>query len=215
MKTIQILTGGFVCPYQLGVCMYIKTHYNLNNVKFIGGGGGSWLSIYMASDMPNKIITRAFMPKLKHRFETAPLHTKWQTIGIFLKNEIPRYIKSTEFVDNKQITVSLSKFDECKLKTEMTENYGTLDGLLHLCYLSSFLSGIDIPVYRNNKFIYVPFTTKDTSTIDLCVYPSMWGRRFKLEEYTGCDFANKLLMDGYTDTMNNSEFIDNKLDKDP
>ena len=51
MKYLYLAPGGFTLPYTLGICQFIKEHYYLNDYKFIGSSAGSWLSVYLASDI--------------------------------------------------------------------------------------------------------------------------------------------------------------------
>lgn len=222
MKLIQISPSGFVAPYQLGICMYIKNNYDLKDTKFIGGSAGSWLSVYLASDINNNDLLYKFMPKFKEEFETATMTNKWKTVGWFLKQEIPKYIGNTDFVLNKNVLVSVSKIDKLCLKNEVTDNYDNLGDLMQLCYLSSFipfLSGSYIPIYRNNKFIDATFTKKENKTVDLLIYPTMWGRKFKFSEYIGCNRYNTninfedMLKNGYIDSIKNKNFLNKMLIK--
>lgn len=217
MKLIQISPSGFVAPYQLGVCMYIKNNYNLKDTKFIGGSAGSWLSVYLASDINNNDLLYKFMPKFKDEFESATVTNKWKNVGYFLKQEIPKYIGNTDFIKSKTVLISVSKINTFKLKNEIVDNYDSLEDLMQLCYLSSFipiLSGNYIPVYRNNKFIDATFTKKENSKVDLLIYPTMWGRKFKFGDYVGCsnnkvDFYS-MLKNGYIDSIKNKYTL-NKL----
>lgn len=220
MKIIQISPSGFVAPYQLGVCMYIKNHYNLLDTKFIGGSAGSWLSVYMASDINNDDLLHKFMPDFMDEFGYNKVIRKWRTVGKFLKTEIPRYISSTSFVDEKRIMVSLSNIDTCKLVNEITDDYSSLDELMELCYLSSFiplLSGDNIPVYKNKRFVDATFTKKVFNKVDLFINPTMWGRKFYMSDYVGYNKTfkkidyHKLLREGYLDAMKNKRVIFEKL----
>lgn len=218
MKLIQISPSGFVAPYQLGICMYIKNHYDLRDTKFIGGSAGSWLAVYLASDIKNNDLLYNFMPKFKYEFEDASMSNKWKNVGRFLKQEIPKYIGNTEFIYNKNILISVSNIDNFKLNNEVIDNYDTLTELMQLCYLSSFiplLSGNYIPLYKNKKFIDATFTRKDYNNVDLLIYPSMWGRKFRYSDYIGCNVYNKvdfyaMLKNGYIDSIKNKAFL-NKI----
>lgn len=217
MKLIQVAPSGFVAPYQLGTCMYIKNNYNLEDTNYIGGSSGSWMSVYMASDISNKDLLYKFMPNFKAAMHGLPTRRKWQLIGQFLKTEIPKYISSTTFVDEKRVLVSVSKLDTCKLSNEVTDNYDNLDELMQLCYLSSFipvLSGFNVPLYKNNKYIDAAFTKKVSEKVDLFVYPTMWGRSYKFFEYIGKTENDyyALLERGYKDAKINRNIIDTKLE---
>lgn len=218
MKIIQISPSGFVAPYQLGICMYIKNHFPMKNTKIIGGSAGSWMAVYLASDINNDDLIHKFMPVFKLNFEEATMLNRWKNVGNFLKEEIPKYISSTNFVEDKQVLISVSKIDTFKLINEVTDNYDSLSELIQLCYLSSYiplLSGRNIPVYKNKLFIDETFTKRINTTVDLFINPTMWGRSFKQAEYIGCstikpDF-DKQLRNGYLDSMRNKHILRKKL----
>ena len=44
---INIYPGGLHGFYMMGICKYIKNHYNLNNCKFYGASAGSWNGLYL------------------------------------------------------------------------------------------------------------------------------------------------------------------------
>lgn len=223
MTVIQISPAGFVAPYLIGTAMYIKNTYDLSKTKFIGGSAGSWISVYMASDINNYDLMYNFMPDFREQIENLPPLKKWKHIGKFLKTEIPKYIGSTSFVDEKRVLVSVSKLNTYELKNEVTDNYETLDELLQLCYLSSFIPMIsdkNIVKYRNNKYIDSTFTKTIKSNVDLLIYPSMWGRKFCLASYYGIldDSSSQynfeqLFKLGYKDALIHRDYIRQRLNK--
>jgi predicted acylesterase/phospholipase RssA len=46
-KIISISPGGYKGFYVLGICQYIKEHYNLDNYIFSGASAGSWNALAM------------------------------------------------------------------------------------------------------------------------------------------------------------------------
>ena len=54
---INIYPGGLHGFYMMGICKYIKNHYNLNQYKFYGASAGSWNGLYLTyKDKDDKFI---------------------------------------------------------------------------------------------------------------------------------------------------------------
>ena len=145
MRYIYLGPGGFTMPYTLGVCQFIKEHYLLNNYKFIGASAGSWLSVYLASDM---FLTNDLITDYSKEFENKGIFYKWHNICSFLIDEFTKSIKDTKFIDKKLIKISVSNYENKTISNKLIDDYDNLDELLQLCSISSYvpiLSGLSIP----------------------------------------------------------------------
>lgn len=71
---------GFTMPYILGFCQFIKERYIISNYKFIGESAGSWLSVYLASDM---FLTDELIKDYSNIFKNKGVFYKWHNICPF------------------------------------------------------------------------------------------------------------------------------------
>ena len=100
LKYIYLAPVAFTMPYNLGICNFIKEHYNLDKYYFIGSSAGSWLSIYLPSDM---VLPEDLIDSYVNNFESSNILYKWNNICPFLMKEFPKYINDKSFIYNKKI----------------------------------------------------------------------------------------------------------------
>ena len=55
-KIISISPGGFKGVYMLGVCLYIKDHFDLKNYIFSGASAGAWNSLVLCCKKDVKLF---------------------------------------------------------------------------------------------------------------------------------------------------------------
>jgi hypothetical protein len=210
-KYLYLAPGGFTMPYTLGVCQFIKEHYSLDNYKFIGTSAGSWLSIYLASDMYS---TDNLIHKYTELFDNKDIFFKWHNICPFLIDEFSKNINDNKFVIDKRIKVSISYVNK-SITNELVDDYETLDELLHLCLISSFipiLSGLNIPK-RNNLITFDGFFTEpdfQNTKISYVIGNAMFNRHFTFCDVIGKSKLNiqELLNLGYYDCIINKNELD-------
>lgn len=214
IKYLYLSPGGFSLPYMMGICQFIKEHYNLKNYNYIGASAGSWLSVYLASDM---LDTEPLLLNYNELFEDKNLIYKWNNICPFLINEFSDNIKNSKFVRKKNILVSISNYDTTNkiISNELVNDYKNLHELLNLCLISSyipFLSGRNIPK-RNNLITFDGVFSEpnfDNYNIKLKISNDMFGRHFTFSEILGKNKVsiNELLDIGYQDSIKNKEMLD-------
>lgn len=199
-------------PYTLGVCQFIKENYSLNNYKFIGASAGSWLSVYLASDM---YFTDDIIIDYSKLFENKGIFYKWHNISPFLIEEFTKSISDTSFVDKKLIKISVSNYENKTINNKLVDDYDNLNELLILCSISSYvpiLSGLSIPK-RDNLITFDGYFTKldfEDSKIKLKICNSMFDRKFSLSDVVGKSKINinELINLGYYDSIENKEKLD-------
>ena len=96
-KYLYLAPGGFTMPYTMGICQYIKEHYSLKNYKFIGASAGSWLSVYLASDM---LLIDDLITDYSTLFSNKGIFYKWNNICPFLIN---KFAQSLTGLSNESI----------------------------------------------------------------------------------------------------------------
>lgn len=211
-KYLYLAPGGFTMPYTLGVCQFIKEHYSLNNYKFIGASAGSWLSVYLASDM---FLTDKIITDYSKIFENKDIFYKWHNICPFLIDEFTKSIKDTQFIEQKLIKVSVSNYENKTISNKLIDDYNNLDELLQLCSISSYipiLSGLSIPK-RNNLITFDGYFTEpdfEHRKIKLKICNSMFNRKFTLSDVVGKSKINinELINLGYYDSIQNKDYLD-------
>jgi hypothetical protein len=212
-KYLYLAPGGFTMPYTLGVCQFIKENYSLTNYKFIGASAGSWLSVYLASDMN---LTDDIIIDYSKLFENKGIFYKWHNICPFLIDEFTKSISDTSFINKKLIKVSVSNYENKTFSNKLIDDYDNLDELLQLCTISSYipiLSGISIPK-RNNLITFDGYFTEpdfEDSKIKLKICNYMFNRKFTLSDVLGKSKINinELINLGYYDSIKNKEKLDN------
>lgn len=212
---LYLAPGGFTMPYTLGVCQFIKEHYVLTNYKFIGASAGSWLSVYLASDM---FLTDELIKDYSNIFENKGIFYKWHNICPFLIDEFTKSIKDTDFVNKKLIKVSVSNYENKVISNRLVDDYDNLEELLKLCSISSYipiLSGLSIPK-RNNLITFDGYFTEpdfEHREIKLKISNSMFDRKFTLSDVVGKSKINinELINLGYYDCINNKNYLDKIL----
>ena len=215
-KTIYLGPGGFTMPYTLGICKYIKDNYKLSEYNFIGSSAGSWLAVYLASDL-NENDTMMLIDKYSEEFENSNKNFlyKWHNSGNFLKNEYMNRIKNTNFVNEKKIKISVSRYKNNKLFNELLYDYNNLEELLELCKLSSyipFLTGNNIPKY--NEIITIDsFFTNINFEYDILIYFGTFNRKFTMREIIGRSKipAKEYFLEGYNDAFKNKILLNSIL----
>ena len=210
-KYLYLAPGGFTLPYTLGICQFIKEHYSLDNYKFIGSSAGSWLSVYLASDIlyPNKLVK-----DYSNLFENKDMIYRWNNVCPFLIDEFTDLIKDTSFVKEKKIKVSMSALKKNKISNYIVDDYDSLEELLNLCYLSSYipvLSGLSLP-RRKDLIIFDGYFTEPqfTDKIELKIYNNMFNRKFTFADVIGKSNLDLeyLIRIGYYDSMINKKKFD-------
>ena len=212
-KYLYLAPGGFTMPYTMGICQYIKEHYSLKNYKFIGASAGSWLSVYLASDM---LLIDDLITDYSTLFSNKGVLYKWNNICPFLINKFTKSITDTTFIENKLIKISVSNYENKTINNILIDDYKNLEELLNLCYISSYvpiLSGLSIPK-RNDLIIFDGYFTKldlKQDEIKLKICNSMFNRKFSLKDVLGKNEINinELVNLGYSDSIKNKYIFDN------
>lgn len=193
-KIIHVTPAGFAAPYTLGICYYIKNHFNVKDKVIVGGSAGSWIGVYLASDISNYDLIENFLPRFNKVFNNVPVMYKWNSVSNFLKNEMKYYIHNTDFVENKQVKVSLTRINKLRFTNEISDSYNNLNELFELCEMSSYipcLSGAKVPVKDKNIYIDNTFSREKENIKShklLKIHPRLWD--FKVNTYTYLGMRN-------------------------
>lgn len=214
-KTIYLGPGGFTMPYTLGICKFIKDNYDLSNYNFIGSSAGSWLAVYLASDISSDNIQK-IIDNYSEKFESNNKNFlyKWHYTGDFLKDEYIKYINNQESITNdKHIKISVTRYKDRKLINELLDDYNNIEELLELCKYSSYiplLTGNNLPKY-NDIITIDSFFTNINFEYDILIYFGTFDRKFTMREIIGRTKikASDYFKEGYSDALKNKNKLNN------
>ena len=93
-QLITIAPAGVYGFYELGVCDYLKKHYDLTNCVFSGASAGAWNSLYMSyNSKDDRLLSRIkFFNSLKRK-------------SVYIKT---KEIQLEKFVETKIASISTS-----------------------------------------------------------------------------------------------------------
>lgn len=213
-KIISISPGGYKGFYLLGVCNYIKKHYDLSNYVFTGASAGAWNSLLMTYKKDNsKLIYDILDSDLKYK--------SMQSLELALKYRILNLYSSEDF-DLKSLFIGVTSIEKCKLETNIFSNFDNLEDAVDCCIASSnipFVTGNFTTIYNNKLSFDGGFSQQPYLSIrkpELHIYPFMWKedtRRLKrldiIKDLFSRDVnAIRLFENGYQDSQYNKEFLD-------
>ena len=131
--------AGIKCPYNFGICHYLKNHFDLSNKKMVGFSSGSIINLFMSM---NKEKNNEFLNKL-------------------IKNKLNNDIKGYLIKTIKSIGTSFSEkdFDLSRVNIGVAHadglhiynNFLNLKDLLSCCISSSF---IPLITYKDLFYFY-------------------------------------------------------------
>ena len=212
VKYLYLAPAGFTMPYNLGICQFIKENYFLDDYKFIGASAGSWLSVYLASDMN---LNDNIIKDYSELFQNKGIMYKWHNVCPFLTKEFKNRINDNSFITDKKVKISISSYHNNSIKNTLIDDYENLEELLNLCTISSYipvLSGLKIPRVNNLITFDGYFTEPDFEhrRINLRICNSMFNRHFTFSDVIGKSKINieELINLGYYDCIQNKDKLD-------
>lgn len=207
-NTITISPAGYYGFYILGVCMYIKEHYNTDNCVFSGASAGALSSLFMTiKNNPKKMMDLIVVNEnYKNKNASEVLQIMKQ---IVIKN-----FSENDYELNK-LFISVNAIDQTNIYTDF-ENF---EDVINCCEASSHIPYITGPrtLKYKNKFVFDGGLCKnpyfDALKPILHIHPNIWGQNAKtpfiLYKTNPVDFE-KLYERGYQDTL---KFGKETLDK--
>lgn len=197
-KLITISPSGYYGFYTIGICIYIREHYDISNCIFSGISSGAWNCFFMAVKEDKNI------QKIK---------------DIITKDYRNKYIPEIVEDLKQQVLIKFTKddFDMSRIyigttvglgKTHIYNNFETLEDMLECCISSSnvpFVTGTIFDTYKNSSvydgiFSKNPYLELNTNKI-LEIHHNMWGQNSKLDFVLFKKFTfEKLFENGYNDT---------------
>jgi len=227
-KIISISPGGYKGFYELGICKYIKKHYDLSNYVFSGASAGAWNSLVLCYKGDITDIEKLLMDESIHKVKSI------RELKDTVKHRILSNFKTEDFHLEK-LFVGTTLLDNCKTKTIIYSGFTDLEDAVDCCVASSHIPLITGGInqkYRNayhydGGFSKHPYLSEED--IVLYITPDLWNHDnkkksfFRLSDYTTLlsrshySFEN-MIREGYEDSKKNKHFLDvifNGEDQDP
>ena len=224
-KLISISPGGFKGFYVLGVCKFIKQHYNLDDYIFSGASAGAWNSLLLCfkrdiGEIQNKILDTTLQNT--HKLLDIEKRIQHKMLDEF----------TTADFDLKRLFIGVTTFQNCKTNTTIYTGFDSLEDALDCCIASSHIpmvTGGLTNFYRNvlsfdggfSKYPYLN-TTKSV----LHITPNIWRKGERIENqqkslsihdyttlFSKAQFQfSDTVEKGYRDSVENRKVLDSIFD---
>lgn len=223
-KLISISPGGYKGVYLLGVCMYIRDNFDMDNYIFTGSSAGAWNALLMtykkdAAQMKHDIVDYS-LQNSKTLYE----------IEMTMKSRLLQQ-SSTDDFDLRRLFVGVTTIHGYKANTTIFSGFNHLEDSIDCCIASShipLITGGFINKYDNklsfdggfSKYPYLNITQPV-----LHITPSMWNKKTtpnpiaNIQDYTTLFSRDKfdfieMYENGYQDAHNNRAYLKYVLDKE-
>ena len=233
-RLISISPGGFKGFYVLGICKYIKQHYNLENYIFSGASAGAWNSLFLCYKGDIETIQAKILDVELQNSKSI------QDMEKLIKTRVlENYV--TEDFDLRRLFIGVTTIEPSDEKTRFSVRRGIhtnttiftgfheVEDALNCCIASShipLITGGFTNVYQNFLSYDGGFSNHPYLNITepvLHISPNMWkksalpkssdGAGLSLSDYTTLFSKDKfhfhkLVEDGYADAQRNKKVLD-------
>lgn len=225
-KIISISPGGFKGVYMLGLCVYIKHNFNLDNFIFSGASAGAWNSLILCCKKDvNCFKTDIVDYSIKNSNTLFDLEYS-------MKNKILEYYTTDDF-DLRRLYIGVTTLNGFHPETKIFSNFNNLEDAINCCIASSHIplvTGGFINKYNNmftfdGGFSRTPYLNISENVLHIT--PSIWNnknikpkKRYSalgnMNEFTTLFSKNKynfteLYVNGYHDAKKNHDYLKSRL----
>lgn len=142
-KSLILKPGGLKGFYMMGICRYIKEHYDLQDWKFYGSSAGAWNALYLVCNKDDFFLSQAY--ELSD-FEYTDLYDLEKTIKKRMLNHFSIY----DFdLSRLHICISSKRRWLPMLRKNIVRDFRDLDDVIECCITSSHL-----PFISNGRLFY-------------------------------------------------------------
>lgn len=220
-KIISISPGGFKGVYMLGVCMYIKDNFNLDNYIFSGASAGAWNSLVLCCKKDVKLFKEEI---LDYSIKNSKTIIELENL---MKTRILQHYTTDDF-DLRRLFIGVTTLNGLYPETTIYSDFQNLEDAINCCIASSHIPLITGGVINryHNKFTFdggfsrVPYLNIKQNVLHIT--PSMWKQETKrstigdINEFTTLFSKNKynfsqLFLSGYEDADKHKDFLEIKL----
>ena len=211
---IVISPGGRYGMYNLGICHYIKNHFDIKNKKIIGFSAGSWNALFMSinKEYMNDILRKTF----KLNKDNLPNMLKKS------KNIVDEY--NIQDFDIKNVYIGTSVCNLFYNQLVIHNNFLTIEDATRCCISSSFIPFLtcnDLFYFYKNKLsfdggLFYKKYIKTLPSTTLVIGFKMFGRHTNQQIYKELYKKNKisvyqLYIKGYHDASKHHKYFENFL----
>jgi len=228
-KLVSISPGGYKGIYMLGVCIFIKDNFDLDNYVFSGASAGAWNALTLCY---KKDIRYLKQQVLDYSLQNSKSINEIETL---MKKRFLLFSKTEDF-DLRRLFIGVTTLEKFKPKTYIFYGFESLEDALDCCIASShipLITGGFVNKYKNlytfdGGFSKYPYLNNMKPSIHIS--PSIWKEKpgyqgdkesFDITQYTTLFSRNNLdftqLYDsGYNDSQKNyaylKYFLDSQID---
>jgi hypothetical protein len=223
-KIISISPGGFKGVYMLGLCVYIKDNFNLDNFIFSGASAGAWNSLMLCCKKDINYFKSDIVD-----YSIKNTNTLFD-LEYLMKKKILEYYTTEDF-DLKRLFIGVTALNGFYPETKIFSNFNNLEDAINCCIASShipLITGGFINKY-NNMFTFDGGFSKtpylNISENALHITPSIWKKEqvvihrnsiTDLNEFTTLFSKHKynfteLYVNGYHDAKKNHDYLKSRL----
>ena len=222
-KIISISPGGYKGVYMLGICIYIKDNFNLDEFIFSGASAGAWNSLMLCCK------------KDAHFFKTDIVDYSIKNsktifeLEYLMKKKILEYYTTDDF-ELRKLFIGVTSLNGYYPETQIFSNFNNLEDAINCCIASSHIplvTGGIINKY-NNMFTFDGGFSKtpylNISENVLHITPSMWNNTQPTKRNSMRDFNEfttlfskhkynftELYINGYHDAKKNHDYLKSRL----
>lgn len=215
-KIINIYPGGLHGFYMMGICKYIKNHYNVDTHKLYGASAGSWNGLYLTyrdKDKDDKFIENIENIMMDERPKSI------YKLQLKIRDTLLEKYNTNDF-DIERLYVSVAEINKpiFRIKKRIYHNFSSLEDVTNCCIASSHLPIISGKLtYKYNDhycldggIFYNPFLTIDNTNI-LNIRPFMWKREKKYKNNLNEIDIKQSICLGYEDAYKNRDYLNEYL----
>jgi len=222
-KIISISPGGFKGVYMLGLCVYIKDNFNLDNFIFSGASAGAWNSLMLCCKKDINYFKSDIVD-----YSIKNTNTLFD-LEYLMKKKILEYYTTEDF-DLRRLYIGVTALNGFYPETKIFSNFNNLEDAINCCIASSHIPLITGGIINryNNMFTFDGGFSKtpylNISENALHITPSIWKKEqvvkrnsiADLNEFTTLFSKHKynfteLYVNGYHDAKKNHDYLKSRL----
>jgi hypothetical protein len=199
--------GGYYGFYNTGVGAYIKKNYDISNYNLHGASAGAWSSLFLSykydlDDLSNLIFN----------LDTNNIKSLI-TLQKIMKDKLLENFTLEDF-DSERIYISVSVFEDLRIKNYIYTDFKDLEELVDCCISSSNIPFISGSIFNrfNKKFSYDGgiFTNFFVNFINskLTISNEIWGNENNFINSLEKQDGKILFINGYCDSYKNKDKLD-------